>query len=845
MLYDNAQLARVYTHAWSLTGDARWRAARPGRWTTCIRELTTVDGAFAASQDADTDHVEGLTFTWRATEIREVLGEDAALFATAYGVTDDGNWEGVTILSRVRDDDGARRRVRADDHRGGRSPGRRPRRACSPAAPSAPSRLATTRRSRPGTGWRSRPSPTRDGRSWSRATSRRRSRAAEAIVGGLLGADGVLGRSWKDGRASGNGVLEDYADLADGLLALYEATFDERWFTTAVALAERILARFTDPAGGFFDTADDHERLVTRPKDVQDNAVPSGNAMATTVLLRLAALTGEGRYRDAAERAMRTVTPFVAATRRASPSGSRRWTSRWRRSSRSRSSGAPEADATRALLAVATDGFRPNQVLAVSADPAGSADPAPGGSGRDRWRSRRPMSAATSCVACRSRTPEALRVRADGPVTHAGVVPRLAATVVLLRPGRSGLEVLLTRRPASMAFAPDMHVFPGGRVDAGRWRSRGSSPGPSSRPLQAGGGARRRPATGLAIAVVHRRDPRGVRGGRRPARGWRQRPGEPCRRLARRSWAARRTSPRSPTELDLTLRTDRLVPLSRWVTPPILPRRFDARFFAAELPAGARVSFEGDEVAGHAWMTPGGRAGRDGRRRARDVDPDERHAPATRVGDVGRRDPRATGARTSRRARPSEVLSPEITRIVMPAGGGVAGQPIASYLVGRQPVRADRSGRPARTGAGAGDVDRRRTIRRHRGDRADPGRPGSRGRAPKGLAEILAIPILGGPGAGRPLPFEVRELEDGAAIDATDVELRRPPRARTVAGAPRVRRGRRHRRRWRPRRGDRRPVRPATAGPGADRRVARPGRRATTPVRPGSGAHPDRRLGSV
>ena len=136
-------------------------------------------------------------------------------------------------------------------------------------------------------------------------------RAAEAIVGGLLGPDGVLGRSWKDGRASGNGVLEDYADLADGLLSLYEATFDERWFTTAVALAERILERFADPAGGFFDTADDHERLVTRPKDVQDNAVPSGNAMAVTVLLRLAALTGEGRYRDAAERAMLTVTQFV------------------------------------------------------------------------------------------------------------------------------------------------------------------------------------------------------------------------------------------------------------------------------------------------------------------------------------------------------------------------------------------------------------------------------------------------------------------------------------------------------------------------------------------------------
>src|SRR5262249_48891709 len=136
-------------------------------------------------------------------------------------------------------------------------------------------------------------------------------RAGGAILDGLLDGDGRLGRSWKDGRASGQGVLEDYADLAEGLLALYEATFDERWFTSARALADAILDRFEDPAGGFFDTATDHERLVTRPKDIQDNATPSGGAMATLVLLRLAALTGEARYREAAERAIATATPYT------------------------------------------------------------------------------------------------------------------------------------------------------------------------------------------------------------------------------------------------------------------------------------------------------------------------------------------------------------------------------------------------------------------------------------------------------------------------------------------------------------------------------------------------------
>src|SRR6185503_17038301 len=135
--------------------------------------------------------------------------------------------------------------------------------------------------------------------------------AADAILAGLRRPDGRLGRSWKDGRSTGEGVLEDYADLADGLLALYEATFDERWFVAARELADAILEHFVDPAGGFFDTADDHEALVTRPKDPQDNATPSGGSMATLVLLRLGALTGDGRYREAADRALTTVTSFL------------------------------------------------------------------------------------------------------------------------------------------------------------------------------------------------------------------------------------------------------------------------------------------------------------------------------------------------------------------------------------------------------------------------------------------------------------------------------------------------------------------------------------------------------
>jgi uncharacterized protein YyaL (SSP411 family) len=101
MLYDNALLARVYVHAWQATGDDRYREVAQGTLDYLLRELLTEDGAFAASQDADTEGIEGATFTWSAAEIREVLGDEAPAFTAAYGVTDDGNWEGVTILSRV------------------------------------------------------------------------------------------------------------------------------------------------------------------------------------------------------------------------------------------------------------------------------------------------------------------------------------------------------------------------------------------------------------------------------------------------------------------------------------------------------------------------------------------------------------------------------------------------------------------------------------------------------------------------------------------------------------------------------------------------------------------------
>jgi uncharacterized protein YyaL (SSP411 family) len=124
--------------------------------------------------------------------------------------------------------------------------------------------------------------------------------------------DGELLRTWKDGRAKINAFLEDYANVIDGLLELYQATFERRWFDEARRLADYVLAHFAAEDGGFYDTSDAHEQLIARPRSLQDNATPSGNAMMAKDLARLAAYTGDARYDDAARK---TLAPLAAAMR--------------------------------------------------------------------------------------------------------------------------------------------------------------------------------------------------------------------------------------------------------------------------------------------------------------------------------------------------------------------------------------------------------------------------------------------------------------------------------------------------------------------------------------------------
>jgi uncharacterized protein YyaL (SSP411 family) len=375
MLYDNALLARAYLDAWQVTGaEADARVAR-ATLDFMARELRVPpDGAFASSLDADTEGEEGATYVWSASDIRALLGPDAALFEAAYDVTEEGNWEGRTILRRVAD---------AAQLAAG----------SGATAAEVEERLAAAR-SRLLEARDARPQPGRDDKvltSWNglaiaafadagRALGEERytriaSEAASFVLRELRDAEGRLLRSWKDGRAQHAGVLEDHAHLADGLLALYEATFDERWFVAARDLVEVVLARFADPDGGFHDTADDAEPLIARPRGLQDNALPSGGAMATSVLLRLAALTGEGRYRDAAERALAPMGPLLARH----PTAFAMWLRAQQLASGPITEiaivGDPAGPATRALLGTAFDGLAFRRVVAASLAPDASAIP--------------------------------------------------------------------------------------------------------------------------------------------------------------------------------------------------------------------------------------------------------------------------------------------------------------------------------------------------------------------------------------------------------------------------------------------------------------------------------------
>ncbi len=313
MLYDNAQLARLYLRAWQVTGDVFFRGIVEETLDYVLREMRHEDGGFYSSQDADSEGEEGRFFVWSRDEISTALGADAELFLRVYGVSRAGNWEGRNILHRARDAaDVAAELGLAQEH-------------AAAALQRSRQKLLLVRSQRvwPGlddkilTAWNGLmlSALAEAGRVLGRADYLAAATAnAEFLRRELCGQDGRLLRTWKAGAAAKyNGYLEDYACLAEGLLTLYEATFAPQWYCWAGQLARFMLEHFkAADQTGFYDTSDDHEALLHRPRDLQDNAMPSGNAKAAMVLFRLGLYCGETEYFRVAQDAVAAVADMMS-----------------------------------------------------------------------------------------------------------------------------------------------------------------------------------------------------------------------------------------------------------------------------------------------------------------------------------------------------------------------------------------------------------------------------------------------------------------------------------------------------------------------------------------------------
>jgi uncharacterized protein YyaL (SSP411 family) len=296
MLYDNALLLGAYTSWFATTDDALARRIALETGDFLIEELGTAEGGFASALDADSEGVEGAFYVWTPAQLREVLGDDDGQWAAGLlAVTDGGTFEhGQSVLQLRADPDDAERwaRVRAALLE---ARSRRERPARDDKVVAAWNGLAIAALARAGG-----------------VLEEQRFVQAAIGAGSLLWdlhvVDGRLLRVSRDGVAGAHaGVLEDYGCVADGFLALAEATGDGSWVERAGQLLDVALDQFSAGDGGFHDTAADAEALIARPRDPSDNASPSGHAAVTHALLRYAALTGSGRHRDAAEAALASV----------------------------------------------------------------------------------------------------------------------------------------------------------------------------------------------------------------------------------------------------------------------------------------------------------------------------------------------------------------------------------------------------------------------------------------------------------------------------------------------------------------------------------------------------------
>jgi uncharacterized protein YyaL (SSP411 family) len=383
MLYDNALLSRLYLRAYVVTVNPFYGRIVEETLDYVVREMTAPNGGFYSTQDADSEGEEGKFFTWTPSEIKAaLLPEDAPLFMRYYDVTERGNFEGKNILHIEQDaatvaaqmdvslevlqNSLKRSREMLFKVRERRvKPGRDEKiltswnglmlRSFAEAARylSRPDYLAVAIKNAEFLLGELRLQGTREGYPY---------------YGPTPPSNGRLLRTYKDGRAHLNGYLEDYVFLADGLLVLYEASFDPRWFAEARNLMHQAITLFADEQnGGFFDTGSDHETLISRPKDIMDNATPAGTSVATDVLLRLAAFTGDEAYRQRAEDYLHPLGDIMVQHPQAFGHVLGAFDFALSAAKEVAIIGDPRAADTRALLEVINERYLPNSVLACAA----------------------------------------------------------------------------------------------------------------------------------------------------------------------------------------------------------------------------------------------------------------------------------------------------------------------------------------------------------------------------------------------------------------------------------------------------------------------------------------------
>ncbi|MBI5826070.1 MAG: thioredoxin domain-containing protein [Chloroflexi bacterium] len=395
MLYDNALLVRAYLHAWQVTKKPAFKRIVEETLDFIAHEMTHAQGGFYSSLDADSEGEEGRFYVWSLDEIRNVLNNDSEFFEAAYGIIPDGNWEGKTILHRQMDDPSLAARFGLNLE------------VVPVKLAESHSRLLTARsmRIRPATddkiitAWNglmlaafaeaARVLPLESDSKLSDIAKQNEqqavrlqreylsaaTRSAEFLLSELR-TDGKLRRAWRDGKTTNEVFLEDYAALILGLLELYQTDFNNKWFASAKELAEEMIDRFSDPEGGFFDTPHDGEKLLIRPKDIQDNATPSGNSLACEALIKLAAFTDEGRYRDLAERSLTLIAGHVLRY----PLGFTRWLSAAENALGNMKQAAVLGEASdenfQRMLNVLRAEYRPGVVTAASSHPIKENSPA-------------------------------------------------------------------------------------------------------------------------------------------------------------------------------------------------------------------------------------------------------------------------------------------------------------------------------------------------------------------------------------------------------------------------------------------------------------------------------------